>query len=65
VVIYAVIRAVAVAGAVAIAFGQHLPYADWMTLLVLSTKLNSACRGQLHRSVPLTVPVWDGSWLGQ
>jgi len=32
VVVYSVLRTVAVSGAVAIAFGFHLPYADWMPI---------------------------------
>jgi uncharacterized membrane protein YccC len=44
-VVYAVIRAVAVAGAVAVAFGLNLPYADWMPLAALV-----AMKTDLHQS---------------
>ncbi|MEV0285087.1 FUSC family protein [Kribbella sp. NPDC050820] len=45
VVLYAVIRAVALAGAVAVAFGLDLPYADWMPPAAMV-----AMKADLHQS---------------
>lgn len=51
---YAVIRAVAVGGAVAIAFGFELPYADWMpiaALIAMKTSLQQSTLAAVQRVV--------------
>jgi hypothetical protein len=59
IVLYAVIRAVAVAGAVAVAFGLDLPYADWMPLAALV-----AMKTDLHQSTLTATQRVVGTILG-
>lgn len=59
VILFAVIRAVAVSIAVAIAFGLHLPYADWMPIAALA-----AMRASLEQSAQFAVARLAGAIIG-
>jgi uncharacterized membrane protein YccC len=59
VVMYAVLRAVAVSGAVAVAFGLDLPYAGWMPLAALV-----AMKTDLHQSTLVATQRVVGTVLG-